>query len=64
MMADAPKTTLLDRVRAMAAEIGLEGDDLEKYVNQHMEKAGWVRNTNWSPPDGKPGEGDKSPGWF
>jgi hypothetical protein len=63
-MADAPKTTLLDRVKAMAAEIGLEGDDLEKYVNQHMEKAGWVRNTNWTPPEGDAGKGNAEKGWF
>lgn len=62
-MPDASKTTLLDRVKAMAAEIGLEGDDLEKYVNQHMEKAGWNRQTSWTPP-GSTGDASKRDGWF
>jgi hypothetical protein len=64
-MADAPKTSsLLDRVKAMAAELGLEGEEVEKYVNQHMERAGWKRETNWLPPDGNSGDGKKDGGWF
>lgn len=63
-MAEAPKTSLLDRVKAMATELGLEGEEAEKYVNQHMDRAGWKRETNWSPPDGNGDGNKKESGWF
>jgi hypothetical protein len=63
-MSDPQKASLLDRVRQMATELKLEGEEAEKYVNQHMERAGWKRETNWTPPDGKDGSGDKKDGWF
>jgi hypothetical protein len=62
-MPDAPKTSLLDRVKAMAEELGLEGEEAEKYVDQHMAKAGWKTVKNYLPPDGQP-EGKKEGGWF
>jgi hypothetical protein len=62
-MPDAPKTSLLDRVKAMAEELSLEGEEAEKYVDQHMAKAGWKRVTNWLPPDGQT-DGKKEGGWF
>jgi hypothetical protein len=66
-MVDASKpASLLDKVRDMGKELKLEGEDLEHYVNQHMEKAGWKRETNWSPPDGKDASGQpaQGQGWF
>jgi hypothetical protein len=64
MMADANKPSLLDRVKDMAKELGLEGEDLEKYVDQHMQKAGWKRKMDYEPPDGSNDSGKKSDGWF
>lgn len=62
-MADE-KPTLLDRVKAMATELGLEGEEAEKYIDQHMVKAGWKRTSHYDPPDGKGDDGKKSDGWF
>jgi len=58
------KSTLLDRVKAMANELGLEGEEAEKYIDQHMIKAGWKRTPHYDPPDGKDESGKKSSGWF
>jgi hypothetical protein len=62
-MAD-DKPNLFDRVKGMAEELGLEAEEKEQYISQHMKKAGWVPNTSWSPPDGKSGDGKKPSGWF
>jgi hypothetical protein len=63
MATDAPKTSLLDRVKAMATELGLEGDEAKKYINQHMERAGW--DISWVPPENNDGGGSKKEGgWF
>jgi hypothetical protein len=63
MMADE-KTSLFDRVVAMAEELGLEGDEKNSYIDQHMTKAGWTRRPVYDPP----GEGDsgnkKQASWF
>jgi hypothetical protein len=64
-MTETPKTSLLDRVRAMAKELGLEGEEAEQYVGQHMKRAGWTPKTDWLPPDGKGSEsGNSGGGWF
>lgn len=63
MPADA-KPSLLDRVKAMGQELGLEGEEFEKYVDQHMQKAGWKRTFDYSPPDGKTDGGNQKEGWF
>jgi hypothetical protein len=64
MAPDAPKTSLLERVKAMATELGLEEEEATKYIDQHMQKAGWKRETNWLPPDGSSSDGKKEGGWF
>ena len=61
-MPDQP--TLFERVAGIADELKLEGEEREKYIAQHMTKAGWKPNTTWSPPDGKDSDGKKSSGWF
>lgn len=63
-MADQVKASLFDRVMSMADELKLEGEDKEKYVDQHMQKAGWKRTFSYEPPDGNTGDGKKSDGWF
>jgi hypothetical protein len=62
-MPDAPKTSLLDRVKAMAEELGLEGEEAEKYVDQHMTRAGWKTVKNYVPPDGQT-DNNREGGWF
>jgi hypothetical protein len=64
-MADQKTPSLLERVQAMAEELKLEGEEKEKYVDQHMVKAGWKRSYSYEPPEGGSGGGGSGKtGWF
>jgi hypothetical protein len=60
------EVSFYEKVKGMAQEMGLEGDDLDNFINQAMEKKGGHRKvTTWVPDDGK-GDKDKGKGtsWF
>lgn len=62
----ADEVSFYDKVKAMAKELGLEGDEADTYINMSMEKKGGHRKvTSWIADDGK-GDGDKKSGtnWF
>ncbi len=66
MAEESKKSTFYEQVKAMAAEMGLEGEEADNFINQSMEKKGGHRKmTTWILDDGK-GEGDKKKGtsWF
>lgn len=62
----ADEMTFYDKVKAMADELGLEGDERDAYINQSMEKKGGHRKvTSWVPDDGKSdGKDKKGASWF
>jgi hypothetical protein len=67
-MADAGKESgsFYDKVKGMAKEMGLDGEEADNFINQAMEKKGGHKKmTTWVPDDGK-GDGEKKPGsnWF
>lgn len=61
-----PPAGFYDQVKAMAKELGLEGDEADNFINQAMERKGGHRKvTTWVPDDGKGSEGgDKKNSWF
>lgn len=63
MATEQPKS-LLERAKEMGTEIGLEGERLEKYVDNVMSQAGWKRESNWLPPEGDSDKSNEGKGWF
>jgi hypothetical protein len=64
-VADEP--SFYDKVKAMAEEMGLTGEEKDNYINASMEKKGGHKKiTSWIPDDGKgDGDGKKSgTSWF
>ena len=62
----ADEVSFYEKVKAMAEEMGLEGEEKDNYINQSMEKKGGHKKmTSWIPDDGK-SEGGKKSGssWF
>jgi hypothetical protein len=56
-----------DKIKSMAEEMGLEGDEKDNFINQAMEKKGGHKKvTTWIPDDGTDGQGVKKSGtsWF
>jgi len=63
---ESKKSTFYEQVKGMAAEMGLDGEEADNFINQAMEKKGGHRKmTTWIPDDGK-GDDDKKKGasWF
>lgn len=59
-------SSFYEQVRNMARELGLEGDEMDNFINQAMERKGGHRKvTTWIPDDGKGDDGGKkSSSWF
>lgn len=60
------KSSFYDNVKAMAKELGLDGEDADNFINQAMEKKGGHKKmTTWVPDDGKGDKGGKQgSSWF
>lgn len=67
MAAEMP-ASFLDKVKAMADEMGLEDDARENFIGQVMTKKGYTpkkQEVEWIPPEGSNETGpNQGKGWF